>query len=64
MSTLKTMKLTETEKRELFLSRYTRKKYTEEERIQFFKEGKHRVPTPVKNKKKYDRNNFKKIREY
>ena len=30
-------------------------KYTEEEKYGLFVEGKHRVPTPVKNKKKYTR---------
>lgn len=56
------MKLTEEEKRKLFLARHTKKKYSEEERIQFFIEKKYRVPTPKKNKKKYDRNQYKKNR--
>ena len=61
---MKTIKFTEEEKHKLFLARYTKKKYTEEERIQFFVEKKYRVPTPIKNKKKYDRKVFKRNEQY
>ena len=42
-------------------AKQTRIPYSKEEKTRFFEEGMIRKPTPHKNKKKYDRNSFKKF---